>query len=39
VALAYRDQDEGRFRGLLITGKDRSPLASGLRDIELHAAL
>jgi hypothetical protein len=39
VALAHRDQHEGWPRGLLITGKDCSPLACGLWNVELHATL
>jgi hypothetical protein len=37
MALPHRDQHEGRFLGLLVTGEDCSPLAGGLRDVELHA--
>ena len=39
MALAYRDQRQGRLQRLSITGKDRSPLARGLRDVKLHATL
>lgn len=39
VALAHRDEHQSRLRRLPVAGEDRSPLAGGLRDVELHAAL
>lgn len=36
VALAHCNQHESRLRSLLVTCKDRSPLTSRLRDVELY---